>query len=174
MLRALKSSIDYCLFTFGFILALQLPEFIQQYQQYMAGKLSEANWHLKSYQHIADQRYDGSIIVLVNEYIKNDSPAIRQTGELVSQLVNRVDILSMHVTTLNNETYINKLWFFISNVQVQDAKTVMSYYQLAIPLTVEALISGVVLAFVFVWLRLIATAVVYRIFGISPKPHSYS
>ena len=171
IIKAFKTTLDYCLFTLGFILAVQLPEFIQQYQQYMAGKLTEAQWHLKSYQAIADQQYDGSLPILINEYLTNGSEAIKQTGLLISDLANRVDLLSEQVTTLNGGSYIDKVWFFVTNIQIPDAQVVMSYYQLAIPLTIEALVSGGALAFIFIWLRLLLTYLLHRLFGISKKPN---
>ncbi|REL35474.1 DUF2937 family protein [Thalassotalea euphylliae] len=159
---AIKSTLDYCLFTLGFILAVQLPEFIQQYKQYLAGKLSETQWHLSGYQKIADQNYQGSIPALIQDYLASGKQAIEQTGQLVSEMLTRKQSLTETIASLDSSSYIEQVISLFTNVNVKDAETVLGYYQLAIPLTVEALASGVVLAFIFIWLRMLVTGLFSR------------
>ncbi|REL26795.1 DUF2937 family protein [Thalassotalea euphylliae] len=159
---AIKSTLDYCLFTLGFILAVQLPEFIQQYKQYLAGKLSETQWHLNGYQQIADQNYQGSLPDLIQDYLASGKQAIEQTGQLVNEMLARKQSLADTIASLESSSYIEQVFSLLTKVNVEDAETVLSYYQLAIPLTVEALASGVVLAFTFIWLRMLFTGLFGR------------
>lgn len=152
--RALNSTVEYLLFTLGFVVAVQLPEFIQQYKQYIAGKVSESAWHLDSYQKIADKSFGGDIEVLIAQYLKSDQLAIQQTGHFVADLSQRYQSLSQLLADLNSNSYFTQLTEFVRQMNVEDAQTVISYYQLAIPLTVEALSSGVVLAFLLIWLKI--------------------
>lgn len=167
ILRAINSTLDYCLFTLGFVLAVQLPEFIQQYKQYIAGKVSESEWHLNSYQAIADRSYNGDINLLINEYLNSEQLAIRETGQFVSELKQRYETLTQFVTELNSNNYFDQLIEFFKQINIEDAQTVISYYQLAIPLTIDAIGSGVVLAFIFVWLKILFVSLLSKLLPIN-------
>ncbi len=168
-MNAVKSTVDYCLFTLGFIVAVQLPEFIQQYKQYLVGKLSENQWHIDGYQKIADQSYGGDIKVLINEYLKNDKTAFQQTGQLVADLQQRHEFLSNAISKLETPSYIHQVINFIQYLTLEDVKTVSSYYQLAVPISIEAMSSGLILGFVFVWLRVLLSTLLGRLVGIPAR-----
>ncbi len=171
ILRALNSTIDYILFTFGFIIAIQLPEFVQQYKQYIAGKLSESNWHLSGYQNIADKSFNGDVQVLINEYLKSGQLALQETGHFVTELVQRNNELKTLVAKLDNESYFQQLMAFASNFNKEDTQVVLSYYQLAIPLTIEAIASGFILAFLFIWLKMLVSATLHKLLFSRPVTH---
>lgn len=161
--RAINSTIDYMLFTLGFIIAVQLPEFIQQYKQYIAGKFSESDWHLSGYQNIADKSFNGDIQVLINEYLKSGQSALNETGNLVAELVKRNNDLKALIIELENESYLHQLLSFSQSFNAEDTQTVLSYYQMAIPLTVEAIGSGIVLAFLLIWLKMLLGAMLNKL-----------
>lgn len=161
--NALKSTLDYCLFTLGFILAVQLPEFIQQYKQYLAGKLSEVQWHLNGYQQIADQNYQGSISALIEDYQTSGKQAIEQTGQLVSEMLDRKQMLTEAITAFDSGNYLERVLNLLNYTNVSDVKTVLGYYQLAVPLTLEALASGIFFAFLLVWIRMLTTLLFSRV-----------
>ncbi|WP_448211537.1 DUF2937 family protein [Colwellia sp. MEBiC06753] len=167
LLKAITACIDYCLFTLGFIIAVQLPEFIQQYKQYLVGKLSESDWHLAGYQKIADQMYKGDLSLLINDYLASGKSAISQTGELVANLVTRHNTLQENINGLNQSSYIEQVMHLIQTIDVDDAQVVLSYYQLAVPLTLQALVTGAILAFVLVWLRMLISWFLQHLFGLS-------
>lgn len=163
--HAIRSLIDYLLFTCGFVLAVQLPEFIQQYLQFLAGKLSEANWHLAGYQKIADQQFAGDMQRLINEYMTSSSQAFQQTGDLVRIHLERVAQLNQDVQGLQTSEYLEKVIYFFSHIQLEDAQNVAEHYQLAVPLTLEALTTGFVLAVVFVAIRVLITKLLTQLFS---------
>ncbi|MFD2166821.1 DUF2937 family protein [Thalassotalea euphylliae] len=169
-LNAIKSTIDYCLFTLGFVIAVQLPEFIQQYKQFLAGKLSESQWHLSSYQSIADQQFAGSLKALVDTYKQSDQLAIQQTGDHVATMVDRHNTITQQLNSFDTASYIDQIIAMISGIKIEDAQTVLSYYQLAVPLTVEAISTGVIFAFLLVWSRMILTSLLHKLVGRSSHP----
>ena len=88
--KLLVSSIDHAMFTFSFVVGVQLPEFIQQYTQMINGKLAEAQFHLSKFQSVADSHFNGDLLLLVERYTNNSDPAIKQTGIVVSELIERI------------------------------------------------------------------------------------
>ncbi len=57
MLTLINNIIDRCFFTVTFILGVQLPEFMQQYQQRLGGHLAEAQSQLAQFEVIAQQHF---------------------------------------------------------------------------------------------------------------------
>ncbi len=151
--RILVSSFDHIVFTLSFILGVQLPEFMQQYTQLINGKLAEANFHLSKFQSVADLHFNGDIKLLMSRYKVNSDPAISQTGQMISELINRVDALNNQFIALTQNTYIERVFYFLTHFELDSATLTARHFVLAIPLSIEALITGVIFAIVIIILR---------------------
>jgi hypothetical protein len=146
MFRIINNIIDRCFFTVTFILGVQLPELIIQYQHRLSGHLTEANLHLLQFQTIADKHYQGDLSAMVLKYQANTDPSIVSTADIINQLITRVDYLQHHLSTITESTYIEQV---INTIMYADKliirQTIMEF-SMAIPLTVNALTTGIVLA----------------------------
>ncbi|WP_286266919.1 DUF2937 family protein [Thalassotalea atypica] len=140
------SSIDHAGFTLSFIVGVQLPEFIQQYTQMINGKLAEAQFHLSKFQSVANNHFNGDLQVLVERYTNNADPAIKQTGIVVSELIDRIALLSEQLSQLTEVPYMEKLYYFIVHLDLESAQLTAQHYQLAVPLTIDALLTGALFA----------------------------
>lgn len=143
----INSIIDRCIFTVLFIVGVQLPEFIQQYSQRLAGHLDEAKTQLKQFQQLADDHYQGSIQLLVKNYRENQDPVIVDTATVVEHLLTRVNLLNEHLHRLIDTPYLDKIKYFLLNVDLNIAQQTANIYTLAIPIEINALVTGAVLAF---------------------------
>ena len=76
MLTVFNNIIDRCFFTVTFILGVQLPEFMQQYQQRLGGHLAEAQSQLAQFELIAQQHFEGSLITMIARYKENTEASI--------------------------------------------------------------------------------------------------
>ncbi|WP_441004000.1 DUF2937 family protein [Pseudocolwellia agarivorans] len=146
MLKILSTLFDRCLFTLTFILGLQLPEFIQQYSQRLSGHLNEALLQLGDYQEIADRHFDGNLKLMVDKYLTNSEPSINETAHVISKVTERVTDLQNHLTNLQDAEYINRVFYFITEFDESMAQATIQQYQLAIPLSLPALVSGTLFA----------------------------
>lgn len=146
MLRIINNIIDRCLFTVTFILGVQLPEFINQYLQRLSGHLNEAKLQLSQFDAIAQSHYQGDIALMVNSYKTNNDPVIVDTGIVIEQLVARVNYLENHFSSLFNNDYISQIQYFIFNADLQIMQQTAKIYSLAIPLEINALATGAIIA----------------------------
>jgi len=144
---------DHIIFTVSFLIGVQLPEFIQQYTQLIKGKLAEAEYHLQRYQAVADIHFNGDIATLINHYLNNIDAAIRHTGSIASDVSTQVEMYNNQLVLLSQGSYLDKVYFFIKHLDVDSAQLTLQNYQLAIPLTIEALATGVVSALFLLLLR---------------------
>ncbi|WP_170246376.1 DUF2937 family protein [Colwellia hornerae] len=148
MFRVINNIIDRCFFTVTFILGVQLPAFIIQYKHRLSGHLSEANLHLVQFQNIADQHYQGNLSAMITKYQANSEPSIVNTAEIINQLVERVEYLQSQLSMIINDVYIEQIFNFIVYADRAIIKNTLTDFSLTIPLEINALSTGAVIAIV--------------------------
>lgn len=146
MLKVISSLFDRCLFTVLFIFGVQIPEFIQQYSQRLSGHLNEALGQLNEYQLVADRHFDGSLPSMVTKYLTNSEPAIKETAAIINNVSNRVSDLKSQLFNIKETEYIESLYYFLIQFDSSMAQATLEQYQLAIPISLPALATGVLLA----------------------------
>ncbi len=137
---------DRVLFTLCFLIGVQLPEFVQQYSQRLSGHLNEAQHQLQQFQFIADTQYQGSLVTLIKRYQENSDLAIQQTGQLVNNLSIRITELDFSLNQLQQNNYWQRIYYFVTDMNIEMAQATAKQYILAIPLEMNALITGVLFA----------------------------
>lgn len=138
--------VDKVLFTITVILGMQLPAFINAYVQRLSGHLNEANIQLSKFEEIAKFQYQGDIDKLVNAYLKNTDFSIQQTGKMIAELINRTEHFQVHMDALNSGEYIERVKYFLLNLDHSLARDTLNYFELSLPLTFEAVITGIGIA----------------------------
>jgi hypothetical protein len=146
MFALINNVIDRCFFTLTFILGVQLPEFMQQYQQRLAGQLSEASAQLNQFENIAQQHFDGSLITMITSYKDNTEASIISTGELIERLSVRVEYLASHLTQITQADYLQSVYQFIWHLDQEITRGTAEHFSMAIPLELNAIATGATLA----------------------------
>jgi len=153
MFKFISTIFDRILFTLSFILGVQAPEFMQQYIQRLSGHLDEAKFQLQQFQSIADLQFNGDLALLIERYKINSDHAIVQTGEIVNNMVIRVDTFELQLSQLQHHDYATQLYHFVQQLDLPMAKATLIDFQLAVPLEVGALSTGVIFAFTILLLQ---------------------
>lgn len=146
MFAFMNHVIDRCFFTITFILGVQLPEFMQQYQQRLAGHLAEASSQLNQFEIIAQQHFDGNLITMITRYKDNTEASIISTGELIERLSVRVEYLASHLAQISQVDYLNSVYQFIWHLDPEIAAGTAEHFSMAIPLELNAIATGATLA----------------------------
>jgi hypothetical protein len=146
MFALINNVIDRCFFTLTFILGVQLPEFIKQYQQRLAGQLAEASSQLNQFENIAQLHFDGSLITMITRYKDNTEASIISTGELIERLSFRVEYLTSHLTQITQADYLRGVYQFIWHLDQEIARGTAEHFSMAIPLELNAIATGATLA----------------------------
>jgi dUTPase len=146
MFRIINNIIDRCFFTITFIIGVQLPAFIIQYKHRLSGHLSESKLHLVQFQTIADQHYQGDLSAMVIKYQTNSEPSIVNTADIINQLIVRVNYLQEQLSAVTNNAYIDQIINIIINADKAIIRDTLIDFSIAIPLEVNALSTGVILA----------------------------
>jgi hypothetical protein len=146
MLKILSTLFDRCLFTLIFIIGVQLPEFIQQYSQRLSGHLNDALLQLNEYQLIADRHFQGKLTSMIEKYLTNSEPSIKETANIMINTSSRAENLQEHLFNIQEADYVKRVYYFITEFDESMIQATFQQYQLAIPLNLPALTTGVVLA----------------------------
>jgi hypothetical protein len=158
MLRVINNIIDRCFFTITFILGVQLPAFIIQYKHRLSGHLTEAKSHLVQFQTIADQHYQGDLSAMVMKYQTNSEPSIVNTADLIMQLISRVDYLQAQLNALIDDVYTEQIINFMFHADRTIMRDTLIDFSLTIPLELNALGTGAIIAIVSLLMKEIFNA----------------
>jgi hypothetical protein len=146
MFALINNVIDRCFFTVTFILGVQLPEFMQQYQQRLAGHLAESRSQLDQFEIIAQQHFDGSLMTMIARYKDDTEASIISTGQLIEHLSVRVEYLASHLEQITQSDYLHSVYQLIWNLDQQIAGGTAEHFSMAIPLELNAIATGGTLA----------------------------
>ncbi|TLU66350.1 DUF2937 family protein [Thalassotalea litorea] len=148
MYRLIASLSDKLMFTVSCLLGMQIPAFINAYQQRLAGHLDEAHLQLQNFQSIADKYHQGDISQLLSAYRASADPGINASAELVLNLIDRIALLTSHLANLTQGDYVHQVYYFLTGMDSAIAKATLHDFQLALPMQASALATGLMLAIV--------------------------
>jgi len=145
------------LFTFGVMLFMQLPQFIDHYSQQLSGYYLAQQNQLQQFQLIADNNFNGQLNKLIADFNASPAPAVQQVGKQVLTLQQSLPALAADLATLTQGNYVNKLSYFITRIDNQLAENTLTAFTPGIPLSQTALITGFIggLSLNLIWLFII-------------------
>lgn len=132
------------LFTFGVILFMQLPQFIDNYSQQLSGYYLAQKNQLQQFQLIADTNFNGQLDALITDFSASPAPAVQQVGKQVFTLQQSLPALASDLATLTEGSYINKLRYFTTRLDTQLAENTLSLFTPGIPLSQAAIVIGLI------------------------------
>jgi len=164
MFKLINNIIDRCFFTVSFIVAMQLPEFIQQYIQRLSGHLNEAQFQLAQFQKIAEENYQGSLSTMIVRYRENGEQSIKSTADLIELLATRIENYQAHMAQLTQSDYINTLYQFVIHLDLYIAQATAKQFALALPLNINAISTGAVIAIGLLVIKELSLMLLRRLF----------
>ncbi|MFT5879870.1 MAG: cell division protein FtsB [Moritella sp.] len=169
-MKLINGLLQRLLFTLGFILFMQLPQFIDHYTQHLAGYYNAQQDQLRQYAAIAELNFNGQLNTLIAEFKLNASPEIQQVGKQVATLKASVKSLRQDVATLTDGDYLTQLYFLAKNINSSLAQSTLQRLKPGIPLSKAALITGVVGGLLINLIWLILSHTLLSIFNIYRTP----
>lgn len=164
ILKVINNIIDRCFFTITFIVGVQMPEFIKQYQLRLSGQMEESLMQLAQFKDIASQHFDGDIKVMIQRYKENSEASIINTGEAIEALTFRSEYLTTHLAQISTDSYLTNIMQFLRYIDLQIAAQTAQSFTLAIPLELNALATGGVIAISALVIKEVTYAIVCRLF----------
>lgn len=98
---------------------------------------------------IANLHFDGALKELIVRYQANADPAINEIAVIVESLQNRVPVLEQQYQKISQVDYLEQLIALTQYLNREIATATIDTFAPALPLTIEALATGGVLALCF-------------------------
>jgi len=168
--QSLKNLLDKLFFAGCLLLGVQIPNFIIQYQQNISAHYQEAFRQLQQYQFIADRFYAGNMQELLLGHRTNAVAAIREEAQLIADLMQRNDYLQQQLSALQDRSLVQQLLHLAEHLDVKLANEVLLNYSISVPLSSDAIVVGLVLAFLgSIALHLLFAALLFLFSSKEPK-----
>jgi len=142
----------YCILIIGCVALLagvQIPNFLTQYQQRLAAQLTEVETNLAGFQQIADRYFEGSLTALLTHHEQSDDRVFRAEVEPLAQMINRQHTFAAAQGALDTP-YPSQLWHLAWHANPELRQATWQNYSVTVPLTQQALLTGIIVMVVFV------------------------
>lgn len=136
------------LFSVGLLLGLQIPALVDQYQKRVDAHLTEARQNLAGFQSTADRYFDGSVEKLVVHYTQSDDPIFRQDANNIRAIYDNVKRYQAEMDSLLQGDIV-AVMHVLFNAEPRLMEETLNQYTYAVVLSPQALVWGLILAFVF-------------------------
>lgn len=143
-MRVLLGLIDRILFAAGFALAMQLPQFVDSYTQRYGGYHQALVDSMADYQRNADEHYGGNLDRLIGDLHTASAPGIREIGDKLERERARELEMRQGLAILEGDSLTAKLWYLSRHLDRELARATWMAYTPGLPLSVDALVCGLV------------------------------
>lgn len=123
----------------GALLFAQLPMFILQYTQQLAGRASELSMQLNSLHRIAEMN-GKSLEQYFQKFINASDPDFIQQGVLMQKLSQRFYFLSQAEIDISNASVFSKPFVFFQHFDTEIARSTLQYFHFGIPISMEGFV----------------------------------
>jgi len=158
-----KSLLDKIFFTFGAIVFLQLPHFIEQYTQRMGGYAASQAEQIKEYQAIADEHFNGDIDAYRQRLEQNTDPAVVKSAQQISKRLKSAQSIKKDLQVFEQEPLWYQVPYFITHFKTDLLKGTAKNFSPGLPINLWAwgygLMGGVLFSLFFNGLTLLPKTV---------------
>lgn len=138
--RIFDTILDRIFAVTGALVCMQVPQFIQQYTDVMAGALSEATRQVETIRSTASQ-LGKSVEEFILKHLQSSDPDFQASGRIYDAQFERFHWLREAHTALSEASTWNKPFVFFSHLDSRLLQAVD--FQPGLPLSIEGLIYGI-------------------------------
>ena len=143
MNRMLLNTLDRLLFFIAVLLFMQIPHFMDQYTQRIAGHHEAEQANLAKYQSIADEFFGGDLTMLVDDFKASQRGSVARMGEVIESSMDRAQVLQQSLAILRGDSFLQKLSYLAMNSDKAVVRGSMQDFQPGMPFSHEAILSGI-------------------------------
>ncbi|WP_375738908.1 DUF2937 family protein [Pseudomonas boanensis] len=146
-----RSYLRLILFTFGLLVGVQVPGFIDDYAKRVEAHRLEAEQGLKGFRATAKRFFKGDLDALVAHYRVSDDPVMRSDAQSVSSLVSRAQLLEREWRAMQGPWYL-RAWHVVLGADPELRKETLAAYNYQVLLAPEAIAWGLGAGLLLAWL----------------------
>ena len=160
MIKYLMDYFRLALFVCGVLIGIQVPAFMDQYEQRLEAHQLEAKLNLAEFQRDADRFFDGDIGQLIRHYRQNNDPVVNAGSDSIESIYQRYLLLTEAITQYRLNSY-SPYQQLVLNPQKDIQTETWNNYSHVILLKPEAIAIGVLLGFLIAALSESVLSILY-------------
>ncbi len=147
LLKVVKRYLLQFVFVLSLLVGLQIPNFLNTYQQRLDGHYLEAKSQLVEYQKLADLYFASDLQALIDKHKASDDKLFVDEAKVIERLVGRIDFLAHQKTVFEQGMWEQ---FLLLSGQVNSPLFVEARrnYQAEVVLNQKTITVGMIIAFV--------------------------
>lgn len=139
---------DKLIFGFILVMALQLPQLADHYQQFLAGLYTSTQWQVEGYEATAKEYYYGDVETMIARHLQNEEPSVRADAEQKRQTLALYQALQQGMQTFAQGNLFEKTAYMFNPVRFEYLQQTIVNFKPGIPLTTSGIAFGVLVALV--------------------------
>jgi hypothetical protein len=153
------------------LLGIQVPSFVNQFEQRLDSHLQEVQANLKGYQEIAEHDFAGSMESLIRKHKDSTDPVFRDEAAPIETMYLRyLHLTSQHAALQTNLP--RQVWFLIQHGDRQLMRETYTNYSFAVALDITAIGAGFALVVIALLLVEFVAGIVRLFTGLGPARSS--
>ncbi|MCU8020378.1 MULTISPECIES: DUF2937 family protein [unclassified Shewanella] len=140
--------IDKLVFGFILVIALQLPQLADHYQQFLSGLYESTRWQVEGYEATAKEYHYADVDAMIASHQQNEEPSVRADAEQKVQTLALYKALTQGVAIFNTGNLFEKTAYMFNPVRFDYLEKTISNFKPGIPLTSSGIGFGVLVALV--------------------------
>ncbi|WP_372930839.1 DUF2937 family protein [Shewanella putrefaciens] len=140
--------IDKLVFGFILVLALQLPQLADHYQQFLSGFYESTRWQVEGYEATAKEYHYVDVNEMIAHHQQNEEPSVRADAEQKLQTLARYKALTEGMAIFNTGNLFEKTAYMFNPTRFDYLEKTISNFTPGIPLTTSGIGFGVLVALV--------------------------
>jgi hypothetical protein len=138
VLRFINGLLDRLFVVAGAFLGSQVPPYMQQYTQRLAGHVDELQFLLEQMRHMAAYS-NKNLDQYIYKFLSSSDPDFIQQGVFMQTIVTRWHNLSDALQNIANSSIWDRPFILLKNIDYETAKATLSSFQPGVSLTIEGL-----------------------------------
>ncbi|MGI2189926.1 DUF2937 family protein [Shewanella baltica] len=140
--------IDKLVFGLILVIALQLPQLADHYQQFLAGLYASTQWQVEGYEATAKEYHYADAEAMIARHQQNEEPSVRADAEQKVLTLALYKELTQGLAMFNTGNLFEKTAYMFNPVRFDYLEKTVSNFKPGIPLTTSGIGFGVVVALV--------------------------
>ncbi|MBF7071984.1 DUF2937 family protein [Glaciecola sp. MH2013] len=138
------STLDKLFFGLTLLFALQVPQFTDQYYQFIAGVQSSNQWQIDGYQQVANKYNYASIEAMIAHHLNNEVDSVRDDALQKQQTIARFNAIENGLSIFEKGNLLQKLAYIASANGREFVGPTLKQFSFGLPISTEGIVFGVV------------------------------
>ena len=140
--------VDKIIFGAALIFALQIPQLVDHYQQFLSGLYESTKWQVDGYENTAKQHEYSDLKAMIDHHLRNDVASVRTDAQQKLFTLDLYNELRNGVGIFDEGNLLDKAIYMFNPARYEFLEKTIINFKLGIPLTVSGITFGVILGLV--------------------------